>query len=212
MPEDAVTLDVEALGRLLFPAREAAAGVAMVDLAAGDLLERFARPGKRGTPQALRRLEVLFGTPPPPSREEIEAVASLRRALEAKGEALAAAAPAEGIASADLARLERARVGLLRIVATGASPEEIALRDAALRRAVESAGPQGHVIVLNFPHRGAGTAFLAGPRIVEGRIFARHRSLAFVAAVLARLAGGGGGDGKQGASTQHAQEVLELFR
>jgi len=138
-------------------------------------------------PPGLEELRRRFGSPP--AREPSEDAALEAIDAGVGGEPSLAALEAGKKRIPTLEDLGKAKVALVRIAAGGDSVEKVLERDNLLRRILDLAGDGAHVLVVNVPAEGPGSAFARGPGLKVGRVFESPRSLKAVAALISALTG-----------------------
>jgi hypothetical protein len=102
--------------------------------------------------------------------------------------------------------LRHLRGALIPLAAESGTPEDVAARDALLRRIIEAAGSEAHVIVVAIPRTGEGAVFARGPLLRSGWVIDQSRTSAIVRALVGRTLG------KVAPDDPTAKEALELFQ
>jgi hypothetical protein len=151
-----------------------------VDLAKAAQAAREARE-----PPGLRELVQRFGAPPPREPAEDAALEAIDAGVG--GEPALAALNAGRKKLPSLEDIGKAKISLVRIAADGDSIDKALERDNLLRRILALAGDGAHVLVLNLPAAGTGSAFARGPRLKAGKVFESPRSLTAVSALISAL-------------------------
>ena len=95
-----------------------------------------------------------------------------------------AATDAHGKKKSVLGALDRARVTLLRVRATGKRRRDVRRRDRILSQVVKTVGDQAYVFVVNVPRKGPGSVVAVGPALKSGIVLGRKRSFRFFLSAL----------------------------
>jgi hypothetical protein len=162
-------------------------------------------------PPGLQELRQRFGSPPAREPAEDAALEAIDEGVG--GEPSLAALEAGKKRLPNLEDIGKAKVALVRIAAGGDSVEKVLERDNLLRRILDLAGDGAHVLVVNVPAAGPGSAFARGPRLKAGRVFESPRSLKAVAALVSALTGARKDpDGAKAKEPESWEEIHDLLR
>lgn len=148
--------------------------------------------------RAIENLRGLFRAPPPETDEELALRRAVAEAVEPPSGAPSPVKPAATVVSTSEtdALAGASRPGLL-IVRLEASGEEggVAERNDLLRKLIQAAGAEAHILVASAPAGGEGAIFARGPRFRSGWVIDESRPPEVLASIVRRLAGGAKGEG-----------------